>query len=168
MSKARVHPSRRRPAPPRWIRLRVVLVSGMGREVAKPPGRLFVVSPRHTLADLAIAIDLAFARWDISHLHLFRVGDVDYSSDAEGPGEHDSNESRLGDLQLRAGTRFTYVFDLGDDWTHECTVEATDADPEEVLGGAPLQPVPFYGWGSIPDQYGRETDEDQDEEPDAE
>ena len=140
----------------------------MGMDIAKPPGRLLLVSPRHTLADLADAIDTAFARWDLSHLHLFRIGDDEYIRDPEDPGEHDSNESRIGDLHLRAGTKFTYVFDLGDDWTHECTVEATDADPEELLGGVPPQPVPFYGWGSIPDEYGREADEDEDEEPDAE
>jgi Plasmid pRiA4b ORF-3-like protein len=138
----------------------------MGMDITNPPGRLFLASPRHTLADLATAIDLAFARWDISHLHLFRIGDVDYSSYPEEPGQPDSNDTLLGDMPLGAGSEFLYVFDLGDDWTHECTVEATDVDPEEVLGGAPAQPAPFFGWGSIPDQYGRETEaQDEDDAP---
>src|ERR1700736_5594490 len=92
LSKARARLQRRRPPPARWIRMRVVLVSGMGVDIAKPPGRVFLVSPTHTLADLATAINMAFARWDISHLRLFRFGGVEYSSDPERPDEHDSNE----------------------------------------------------------------------------
>ena len=34
-----------------------------------------IASPRHSLADLAEGVDLAFARWDHSHLHLFEFGD---------------------------------------------------------------------------------------------
>jgi hypothetical protein len=124
-----------------------------------------LASPWHTLGDLAKAIDLAFARWDISHLHEFRVGETDYSSYPEGD-EPDSNNTLLGDLQLTVGSGFRYVFDLGDGWTHECVIDATDVDPEEVLGAVTAQPVPFFGWGSIPDQYGRETEsQDEDDGP---
>ena len=34
-----------------------------------------IASPEHTLAELAEAIDLAFARWDHSHLHTFEFGE---------------------------------------------------------------------------------------------
>lgn len=40
------------------------------------------------------------------------------------------------------------------DETHWCTVTAT-GDPEELLGVVPDAPLPCWGWGSIPDQYGR-------------
>ena len=39
------------------------------------PGRIFIVGPSHTFAGLADAINAAFARWDLSHLHEFELGD---------------------------------------------------------------------------------------------
>jgi hypothetical protein len=47
------------------------------------------------------------------------------------------------------------VFDLGDDWRHHCEVTALDGDPVEEYGELPEVPVPTWGWGWIPDQYGR-------------
>jgi hypothetical protein len=51
------------------------LVSGRGLELERPPGRVMITSPKHTLAELAEAIDVALARWDHSHLHEFKLGD---------------------------------------------------------------------------------------------
>jgi hypothetical protein len=34
------------------------------------------------------------------------------------------------------------------------------ADPAEAYGVTPKQPVAIWGWGWIPDQYGRETLDD--------
>src|SRR2546428_4814263 len=58
-----------------WLAIKVVLTSGLGFHPDKPPGRRMLVSPDHTLAELAEAIDVALARWDHSHLHLFDFGD---------------------------------------------------------------------------------------------
>jgi hypothetical protein len=58
-------------------------------------------------------------------------------------------KARLGRLQL--GEQFAYVFDLGDNWQHLCTVADGLADPMEALGIIPDRPVPWWGWGSIPD-----------------
>lgn len=117
-----------------------------------------IASPRHSLAELAEAIDIAFARWDHSHLHMFEFSDgrryMLGGSDFE-PDVMDSTEATLHEFDLRAGSRFEYVFDLGDDWRHACDVQATDVDPEEEYGAPPDQPVPIWGWGWIPDQYGR-------------
>jgi len=41
--------------------------------------------------------------------------------------------------------RQSYVYDLGDEGRHECEVETTDMDPEEVYGMVPEKPTPFYG-----------------------
>jgi hypothetical protein len=60
---------------PRWLRLKVSLVSGRGEAFEPAPGRVMIAAPEHTLAELAEAIDLGFARWDHSHLHLFRLPD---------------------------------------------------------------------------------------------
>lgn len=55
--------------------LKVDLLSGRGIDCKPAPGRIFLVGPRHSFEDLAEAIDDAFARWDLSHLHSFELGD---------------------------------------------------------------------------------------------
>lgn len=53
-----------------------------------------------------------------------------------------------------------------DNWLHRCTVESTKGDPIEEYGIVPGAPAVVWGWGSIPDQYGRrafEGDEEEDE-----
>jgi hypothetical protein len=67
--------------------------------------------------------------------------------------------------RLRPGDEAMYVFDLGDNWTHACTVEDQLVDPVEVLGAVPKAPTAVWGWGSIPDQYGRRWDGDGSDEP---
>ena len=57
----------------RWLAIRVTLLAGRGDTLWPPPGRDFVVGPRHTFADLAKAIDDAFARWDRAHLSQFTL-----------------------------------------------------------------------------------------------
>ena len=59
--------------------------------------------------------------------------------------------------------QFRYVFDLGDDWTHRCTVDAGNIDPADVLGVIPPTPKAYWGWGTIPDQYDRRWAEDDGE-----
>jgi hypothetical protein len=54
--------------------------------------------------------------------------------------------------ELVAGHQFVYVFDLGDDWTHACIVADRRTDPHDSLGITPDRPLPYWGWGSIPDQ----------------
>jgi hypothetical protein len=44
-----------------WVSVRVELVEGRGDWVWPRPGRIFAAARRHTLADLASAIDDAFA-----------------------------------------------------------------------------------------------------------
>jgi hypothetical protein len=104
-----------------WLQVRVELVGGRDIECDPRPGRIFMVGPRHSFADLAEAIDVAFARWDRSHLHVFelsegrRVGFADV--DPEEHGWLDHNVLRVA-RELSPGERFGYTFDLGDDWRH--------------------------------------------------
>lgn len=119
-----------------------------------------LASTRHTFADLGAAIDTAFARWDHSHLHLFELDSgMTLMLGGGDDGEPDSQRHSLAILG-RTPARFTYVYDLGDDWRHECEVTAVGVDPLEAYGTTPAQPVPIFGWGTIPDQYGRLTEED--------
>ena len=60
----------------RWLSIKTELRSGRGLVLEHPAGRVMIASPKHTLAEFAEAIDLAFARWDHSHLHLFEFGDA--------------------------------------------------------------------------------------------
>ncbi|HEX9416240.1 MAG TPA: hypothetical protein VF895_05990 [Gaiellaceae bacterium] len=117
-----------------------------------------IASPSHTLAELSEAIDLAFGRWDLSHLHQFELGDgrrAMLEGDKLDPDVLDTTITPLVTLGLGPGSAFEYVFDLGDRWRHHCEVRATDLDPAEEYGDSPDRPVPIWGWGWIPDQYGR-------------
>lgn len=121
-----------------------------------------LVSPDHTLAELAEAIDGAFARWDHSHLHLFDFGDAGsfmLGGDEENQNVGDSSATQLRSLKLQPGNSFTYVYDLGDEWHHDCQVDAVDLSPEMTYGTVAEKPVPLWGWGTIPDQYGRLSDD---------
>lgn len=44
-------------------------------------------------------------------------------------------------------------------------VAAQRADPLEALGVIPVRPLPCWGWGNIPDQYGRRWDGDDGSSP---
>jgi len=68
-------------------------------------------------------------------------------------------------LSQRPGEQFAYTFDLGDNWQHLCTVAQQRADPLETLGIIPVGSVPCWGWGDIPDQYGRRWDGDDGSSP---
>ncbi len=137
-----------RPTPIRtWLSIRVELVEGRGDHYWPRPGRLFAAARNHSYAQLATAIDEAFARWDRSHLHEFeltdgtRIGTSNPESDNEGVlDETRENLSRL------------HTFDVS-------------IDPRGALGLVPNAPLPYFGWGNSPDQYGRAWADDDAESP---
>ena len=43
--------------------------------------------------------------------------------------------------EVKPGEEFEYVFDLGDNWRHRCTVEAEKGDPLEEYGIVPKVPA---------------------------
>lgn len=151
-----------------WLSIRVDLVSGRGDKYWPRPGRIFAAARSHTFAQLATAIDDAFARWDRSHLHQFwlsdgnRAGapDEDFDEDFDDQDDPVLDETRLTLGRLNAGEQFVYEFDFGDSWLHLCTVAEQRIDPMNELGIHPTQPLPYWGWGAIPDQYGRRWDGD--------
>ena len=149
-----------------WLSIRVDLVEGHGEGLWPRPGRLFAAARSHTFAQLGRAIDATFARWDLAHLHEFRLADgtrlttpyVDWEELGPAIDDRHARLSRVG-----LGDQFLYVFDFGDDWTHLCTVGPERIDPLETLGMVPAEPLPFFGWGDIPDQYRRRWDGDDGE-----
>jgi len=142
-----------------WLRIKVDLLGGHGVDLEPAPGRIFIVGPSHTFGDLAEAIDLGFARWDLAHLHGFvladgrRVGILD----PEYPEEWLDETTLKVTEEMKPGDAFDYIFDFGDDWRHRVTVEPGKADPLEEYGAVPSSPVPIWGWGMIPDQYFRDS-----------
>ncbi|CAN5296011.1 hypothetical protein BH20ACT8_BH20ACT8_06480 [soil metagenome] len=151
-----------------WMTIRVVLTGQPHARMPRPPGRVLLVHADHAFSDLADAIDTGFGRWDLTPSHQFDVeGRMLLSSDAvdEGPEDaDDSDEVTVGEVGLRAAARFGYTFDLSEQWTHECTVEEVGVDPFEAAGEEPEVPVPVFGWGQVPDQYGRMTEDDDTDE----
>ncbi|MCA4135323.1 UPF0158 family protein [Arthrobacter sp. M4] len=149
-----------------WLSVTVELLGGRGEELWPWPGRIFAVGPSHTFMDLATAINDAFARWDRSHLSMFTLADgrviTDEETGAEMAGAVGGPIIAPIDIAVakvartvEPGTEFRFTFDLGDVWTHRCVVGEVKVDPLEVLGIRPDAPLPYWGWGSIPDQYGR-------------
>lgn len=148
-----------------WLSITVELIEGRGQHLWPRPGRTFTAARSHTFAQLADAIDDAFARWDRAHLHEFHF--PHHLDDSTGGYERitvpdpDWDDDAVTDLRtaklsrLRAGEQFLYAFDLGDDWTHLCTVADQRVDPLDTYGITPARPVAYFGWGDIPDQYGR-------------
>jgi hypothetical protein len=154
-----------------WLSVTVELLGGRGEELWPWPGRVFAVGPSHTFAQFADAINIAFARWDRSHLSLFALPDGRIVTDSETGAE--LTESAGGPVvaaldivtarvagTVELGSQFQFTFDLGDDWTHRCQVGDEKVDPLEVLGVRPNVPLPYWGWGTIPDQYGRRWADD--------
>lgn len=154
----------------------VELLGGRGQELWPWPGRVFAVGPSHTFMDLADSVNQAFARWDRAHLSVFTLADGRVVADSETGTE--MAESLGGPIWapleietakvarvVQPGAEFQFTFDLGDEWTHRCVVGEEKIDPLEVLGIRPGAPLPYWGWGSIPDQYGRRWAGDDGESP---
>lgn len=150
-----------------WRLIRVELLGGRGLDLWPRPGRVMVIGPHHTFADLAAAIDAAFARWDRSHLSRFDLADgtaFAYPDPDDEPPVTDMREALV--LQhMQPGAPFRYLFDYGDEWVHRCEMEPRKVDPVETLGIEPEAPMACFGWGDLPDQYGRRWDGDDGQEP---
>lgn len=150
--------SRSRPMPEGWYVIRVELLSGGGEHLAPPPGRDLFVSPNHTFRQLADLINASFARWDLGHLYVFRMpGGSEVGFPDEDDDVRDAARSKI--ARREVGEVFEFEFDLGDSWLHRCTVVEAGVDPIDEYGATPKGPVAIWGWGSIPDQYGRTTPE---------
>jgi hypothetical protein len=97
---------------------------------SKPPiWRRLQVSGKTSLAKLHDILQIAMG-WTNSHLHQFVVSEQVYS-DPTFELEDTLNEKRitLEGLGLQPKMRFSYEYDMGDDWQHEVLVEKI-LDPE--------------------------------------
>jgi len=113
--------------------------------------RRIAIPARLTLDALASAI-LNAVRFDHDHLYLFsyrnRFGaedQVHHPYMDEGPW---TSEVSIGDVPLRVGQTMTFLFDFGDMWEFDVTLESVD--PEMKL----KKPVVLEKHGNPPEQYG--------------
>jgi Plasmid pRiA4b ORF-3-like protein len=63
--------------------------------------------------------------WQDYHLYRFEIGDQEYEAPGPESTAEDSTEVSLGQLGLRTGDTFTYVYDFGDDWELEISILET-------------------------------------------
>jgi hypothetical protein len=137
-----------------WLSIRVDVVEGHGEHLWPRPGRIFAAARTHTFEQLADVIDDAFARWDRSHLQEFTLDDrtrlciPDPDWEIEGEKTEDFRRAKLS--RLHPGEQFVYVFDLGDDWAHLCTVGPERIDPVETLRILPDPPCRTGGGATSP------------------
>lgn len=98
----------------RTVRLRMTM-----RDVAPRVTRTLDVPQTITLDELHDLLQVALG-WTDSHLHRFEAGTVRYSHPFEDWDEHEIDERGVRVSALPS--RFTYVYDFGDDWHHEIEV----------------------------------------------
>ena len=147
-------------AGPDWYIVRVELLSAIYGTFEPPPGRDVLISPQHTFRQLAETINNAFARWDLGHLYAFRLEDGRIiGTPFEDSNVRDAARTKIGG-RWREGDSFLFEFDFGDGWEHRCTLMETEVDPAEAYGKRPKGPAVIFGWGTVPDQYGRSSPTD--------
>ncbi|WP_433601333.1 plasmid pRiA4b ORF-3 family protein [Nocardia sp. CA-135953] len=105
--------------------------------------RRVLVPASATLGDLHEIIQIAFS-WDDEHLHAFTIGRRRYG-DPYFDAEYDEDEITVATALARARKSISYVYDFGDNWQHEITLEKTvEPDP------ASTYPVCVDGRGDSP------------------
>jgi hypothetical protein len=113
----------------------------------KPPvWRRVLVSGDSTISFLHEIVQSAMG-WCNCHLHQFLIRGKEYGVSYEG-GVHfadDPDKIKLSDFQLRPPERLEYVYDFGDNWEHNISVEKIlPADPAQTY------PVCIAGRGECP------------------
>jgi len=151
---------------PKTRRVYIVKVKLMG------PGsiwRKISISENHTLSDLHDIIFDAFDRCE-DHLYSFffpskktKSRRTIYSSpeyahpmalDLGGP-KGNATRTTLKTLRLKPKTAFYYLFDYGDSWWHEITVEAMET------ADSPSSPAIIASRGESPPQYYDPEEDDE-------
>jgi len=123
--------------------------------------RRIAIPGEMTLEELSEAVLDAFD-FDNDHLHLFRYRnrfgifeEVKHLYTEESPS---TAEVKVGELPLRLGSMLEYLFDFGDRWLFEVTLEQI-----ELMNPKIRKPVVVEECGQAPPQYPNLGDEEWDE-----
>jgi hypothetical protein len=120
----RVAGARRIGAKTRIFQLKIQL-----REVRPPVWRRVLVPGEVDLGELHAVLQTAMG-WSNSHLHEFEVDDDRYGVPDPDWGERVADESKVRLFRVaREGSRLRYLYDFGDGWEHDVTVEKV-LDPQ--------------------------------------
>ena len=105
------------------------------RDVEPAVVRVLDVPATATLPELHNLFQAAFGWWNY-HLHQFDAADgTSYGADLD---DLDAPDDQLdeADASLRdLGERFTYLYDFGDDWTHDVVVRGAGGDEPGCVDG---------------------------------
>ena len=102
------------------------------RHIDPPIWRRVIVWSATPLYSLHRIIQELFG-WQDYHLYRFEIGDQEYESpDAESTAQ-DATEVSLGQLGLRTGDSFNYVYDFGDDWELDISILGTPPIDHDTL-----------------------------------
>lgn len=113
--------------------------------ITPPVWRRFLLPGNIKLEKVHECIQGAFG-WENSHLHEFEIAGKRYGDPDAAHGERviiseRGTKSKLKFFDLKAGDKFLYIYDFGDDWRHEVEIEAIlPPDPNgyypDCIGGA--------------------------------
>ncbi len=139
------------PAPPALYQFKVTL-----RGIRPPIWRRIIVSNHISFGQFHEVLQAAMG-WRDSHLHVFRWESLEIGvSDPEWPHPLlDESETLISALALKKGSRVEYLYDFGDDWKHDLTLEAIhshqpDFVPECVKGARACPPEDCGGPPAYP------------------
>ncbi len=128
------------------------------KNISKPPvWRKLSIPATFTFEEFHLAIQVAFG-WEDYHLFQFCPSGwgsnpvISLPNDESDQVDIDASECTLGKLFTNQYQKFTYIYDFGDDWTHDITVEGTTdlgAETVVLLGGKGKCPPEDCGgpWG---------------------
>jgi hypothetical protein len=118
-----------------FVPARLYLLHVQLAEIEPPIWRRLVVPGPRTLQALH-GIFQAVMPWQDYHLYQFEISDTRYEDpnpDDRDPSVPDPRAFALDQLELSQGSRFQYIYDFGDGWLHDITVEGVVPLPGDVL-----------------------------------
>ena len=148
-----------------WLQIQVDLLGGGGIDCDPTPGRVFIVGPGDTFGVRQKPSTLS------SHGRTARAPAPVRAQRLAGESAPQTSTYALDLVSLDHGTLKdhaevpetreqirNHLRPRRPDWRHRCTVAETKVDPLEEYGIVPPGPVAIFGWGWIPDQYGRDSE----------
>lgn len=113
-------PEKAKPESATYYQIKIVLC-----DAPLPIWRRLYIHAQTPLSLVHEIIQLAMG-WSNYHLYHFEIDGKRYGEVQGAPGEKgvlDSNEYNLQDLLKKPDDRMIYMYDFGDDWEHEVTLE---------------------------------------------